>query len=187
MTVLRRSLATCLVVAAFTAVPAAAVTDPPYAAWHERPVKALSEEQIDDLGSGRGMGLALAAELNGYPGPRHVLDLAHELGLTPDQRAQTEALFEAMRAEAVRLGERIVEREAALDRLFADGEATDVAVREVAGEIGRLQGELRAVHLGAHLTMRDLLAPHQVARYAALRGYGAASHEHGHGGHAGHR
>jgi Spy/CpxP family protein refolding chaperone len=176
------------VVTALLAAPAAASESAsPYAGWHERPIKALSAEQIDDLRSGRGMGLALPAELNGYPGPQHVLDLADELELTAEQRAETEALFEAMRAEAVRLGERIIEREAALDRLFASGEATEAAVRKVAGEIARLQGELRAVHLGAHLTMRDLLTPHQVARYTEIRGYGSTSHGHGHGGHAGHQ
>jgi hypothetical protein len=34
-----------------------------------RPIKALSDQQVSDLRAGRGMGLALAAELNGYPGP----------------------------------------------------------------------------------------------------------------------
>jgi hypothetical protein len=31
------------------------------------------------------MGMAKAAELNGYPGPRHVLDLSPELHLTDAQ------------------------------------------------------------------------------------------------------
>ena len=53
----------------------------PYAGQEARDIKALSLEEIADLAAGRGMGLALAAELNGYPGPRHVLDLAPELGL----------------------------------------------------------------------------------------------------------
>ena len=33
------------------------------------------------------MGLALAAELNGYPGPSHVLELADKLELSAEQRA----------------------------------------------------------------------------------------------------
>ncbi|MGH6886831.1 MAG: hypothetical protein ACREGK_12240, partial [Geminicoccales bacterium] len=85
----------------------AASSDAAYAGWQARPVKGLSQEQVDDLLSGRGMGLALPAELNGYPGPRHVLDLAARLGLSPEQRDRTKALFEAMRARAVVLGERI--------------------------------------------------------------------------------
>ena len=40
----------------------------PYAGMQSRPIKALSEQQVADLQAGRGMGLALAAELNGYPG-----------------------------------------------------------------------------------------------------------------------
>ena len=47
----------------------------PYAGMQQRALKALSEDQIADLRAGKGMGLALAAELNGYPGPIHVLEL----------------------------------------------------------------------------------------------------------------
>lgn len=54
----------------------------PYAGLQQRSVKALSDQQIGDLRAGRGMGLALAAELNGYPGPLHVLEFAEKLGLT---------------------------------------------------------------------------------------------------------
>jgi hypothetical protein len=41
----------------------------PYSGMQTRPIKALSDQQVADLKAGRGMGLALAAELNGYPGP----------------------------------------------------------------------------------------------------------------------
>lgn len=51
----------------------------PYAGLEKRAVKALSDKQIADLQAGRGMGLALSAELNGYPGPVHVLELAERL------------------------------------------------------------------------------------------------------------
>ena len=59
-----------------------------------RSIKALSEQQVNELGAGRGMGLALAAELNGYPGPSHVLELADKLELSADQRAKVQRLFE---------------------------------------------------------------------------------------------
>ncbi len=49
-----------------------AAAQSPYAGMQARPIKALSAEQIADLKAGRGLSLALAAELNGYPGPRHV-------------------------------------------------------------------------------------------------------------------
>jgi hypothetical protein len=58
-----------------------------------RPIKALSEQQVADLQAGRGMGLALPAELNGYPGPAHVLELADKLGLSADQRASVHPSF----------------------------------------------------------------------------------------------
>jgi len=51
-----------------------------------RTVKVLSEQQITDLKTGRGMGLALAAEFNDYPGPSHVLELADALQLSDEQR-----------------------------------------------------------------------------------------------------
>ena len=47
---------------------ALAQSQKPYAGLEQRPVKALSEQQIADLRTGRGMSLALAAELNGYTG-----------------------------------------------------------------------------------------------------------------------
>ena len=183
----RRCTVALYLVASLAAPPATAEETSPYAGRHERPIKALSREQIDDYRAGRGMGLALPAELNGYPGPRHVLDLADELDLTAEQRSRIQTLFDEMRAGAVRLGERIVAGEAALDRLFAEGVATGEAVREAAVELGRLRGELRAWHLGYHLATREALTPHQTARYAELRGYGGASgpghHGHGRGGH----
>jgi hypothetical protein len=64
----------------------AALAQSPYAGMQTRPIKALSKQQVVDLKAGRGMGLALAAELNGYPGPIHVL--SDKLGLTPEQKAR---------------------------------------------------------------------------------------------------
>ena len=61
-------------------------TASPYASLVDREIKALSAEQLANLREGRGMGLSLPAELNGYPGPKHVLELADGLGLTPAQR-----------------------------------------------------------------------------------------------------
>src|SRR5436853_3380990 len=97
----------------------ASAQEQPYAGYEQRPTKALSEQQIADLKAGRGMGLALAAELNGYPGPMHVLELGDRLGLTADQRTRVQALFNDMKAEAVPLGEKLIAQEADLDRQFA--------------------------------------------------------------------
>ena len=70
------------------------------------------------------MGLAKAAGLNHYPGPAHVLALATELGLTPDQRARTEKLFKSMETEAISLGKQLIERERELHDMFASKSIT---------------------------------------------------------------
>ena len=108
---------------------AAANAQTPYAGMQTRPIKALSEQQMADLSAGRGMGLALAAELNGYPGPVHVLELADKLDLSPDQRVSIQRLFDSMKAEAVPLGSRLIEQEADLDRQFAGHTVTPDSLR----------------------------------------------------------
>ena len=143
----------------------------PYAEQAQREIKALSPEQIRGYLSGQGMGLALAAELNSYPGPRHVMELSAQLNLTDEQTAATRQSFERMQREAVRLGGLIVEQERRLDAMFAAGDAEAGRVRETAREIARLQGDLRFAHLQAHLEMRRILTPEQVSRYDELRGY----------------
>jgi Spy/CpxP family protein refolding chaperone len=164
---------TALAIGLVGVAPAAwAQTHQPYAGLQARPVKALSDQQIADLRAGRGMGLALAAELNGYPGPMHVLELATPLGLSDDQRAKVTALFDAMKQEAVALGERLIAAETALDRQFADKTITSSGLTEATRDIASLQGELRLAHLKYHLATLELLTPEQAARYATLRGYG---------------
>jgi hypothetical protein len=91
----------------------------PYVGQQTRTIKALSEDDIAALLKGEGMGMAKAAELNGYPGPAHVLALAKELKLTDEQRQQVQAIFDQMHTRAVMLGKEIVERERALDQQFA--------------------------------------------------------------------
>ena len=149
----------------------------PYAGMQTRAIKALSDQQVADLGAGRGMGLAMAAELNGYPGPSHVLELADKLELTPDQRKRIKAMFDAMKAEAVPVGERLIEQETKLDRLFADREITPSTLGAVTEEIGMTQGRLRQTHLKYHLAMMDVLSPAQLERYRELRGYGMKANQ----------
>lgn len=152
----------------------------PYAGEQSRTIKALSPQQIAGYRSGRGMGFAKAAELNHYPGPKHVLDLADELELTDAQRAETQAARETMRSEAIPLGKQVVAKEAALDALFADGRATPDTVRTLLREIARLKADLRFAHLNAHLTMRDVLTEQQIRRYDMLRGYASGVEHPGH-------
>jgi hypothetical protein len=160
---------------------ASAQAPQPYAGLQERPIKALSELQIADLKAGRGMGLALAAELNGYPGPSHLLELAGQLGLSPDQQAATRTLFEAMKAETILIGERLIGQEEVLDRLFANHTVTPEALQAAMTQIGETQARLREAHLKYHLSTVALLQPQQLTRYASLRGYTGGASEHHHG------
>ena len=182
------AVAVAILASATWPIPAAAqAADPqPYAGFQSRPIKALSDTQIDDYLNGRGMSLALAAELNGYPGPRHVLDLAEALDLSPAQRTRTDALFVAMQAEAAELGAHIVAEEAELERMFGEAAVSPAALERRVTSIARLQGRLRYTHLRFHLAMYDLLSAEQIDAYARLRGYGPDAAPNGHGGGHGH-
>jgi hypothetical protein len=149
----------------------------PYAGQQGRPLKALSAEEVAAYLEGQGHGFAKAAELNHYPGPKHVLELAGPLGLGGAQRARVQASFDAMHAEAVRLGREVVAAEQALDALFAQGAAAPDSLRAAVALAARLQGELRAAHLLAHLETRAALTAEQVALYDRLRGYGDGAHQ----------
>jgi Spy/CpxP family protein refolding chaperone len=151
----------------------------PYAGLEVRAIKALSEQQIADLRAGRGMELALAAELNGYPGPMHVLELADSMGLSDQQRAKMQELFAAMKAEAVALGEKLIAQEADLDRQFADKTITPARLSAGTDAIGSTQAALRGAHLRYHLLTVEVLTPAQVQRYGELRGYKTGTHQHG--------
>jgi len=158
--------------------PVVAVANPssPYAGQETRRIKALSDSDTEDYLTGKGMGFAKAAELNHYPGPRHVLDLAGPLGLTKTQRSQTERLFAKMQEGAIRLGKQIVEKELELDKLFSSGAVNESGLHALITEIARLQGELRFVHLKTHLAQKMILTDAQVRTYDSLRGYAANTH-----------
>ena len=144
----------------------------PYAGEQTRAIKALSPTQIDDLRAGRGMAMALAAELNGYPGPAHVLEWADALQLTPAPHQETSSLLAQMNAQARTLGEEVIQAEAALDGLFSNGHRLDEQTMVGAVERAALaQGRLRAAHLSYHLAMAKLLTAEQRSRYNVLRGY----------------
>ena len=143
----------------------------PYAGLQTREIKALSDQDIADLRAGRGMGLAMPAELNGYPGPSHVLELAGALGLSEQQRASVQALFDSMKAEAVPIGQKLLAAERDLERQFAARAITPERLKAATAEIGAIRGELRYTHLKYHLSTGALLSPDQSRRYAELRGY----------------
>lgn len=143
----------------------------PYSGLQQRQIKALSNEQIADLKAGRGMATALAAELNGYPGPMHVLELADQLRLTDEQRQRMAALMATMRRDAISAGEELIAAEAELDTLFASGRADEALLVTHMRRIAHAQGDLRLVHLRTHMPTRAALTSAQIEAYAKLRGY----------------
>jgi hypothetical protein len=173
-----KSIAMTAVVLGLTAGGASAQSYQPHAGFQSRSVKALSDQQIADLRAGRGMAMALPAELNGYPGPLHVIEQADALALTPMQVAGVQRLYDDMKVRAVALGERLIAQEAALDRQFASRAVTDATLAEATSAIGQTQAELRATHLQYHLRTMELLTSDQLRRYAAVRGYSGGGHGH---------
>src|SRR5882762_6671229 len=170
---MRRSISAALLLTS----AAAANAQTPYAGMQARPIKALSEQQVADLGAGRGMGLALAAELNGYPGPSHLLELSDKLGLKSDQNSTLKGMFDALKAETTPIRENLIVQEERLDRLFAEKTVSEQQVKDATRDIGETQGRLQNAHLSYHLQARAILQPSQIQRYAELRGYGAELQE----------
>ncbi len=151
----------------------------PYAGQDARVVKAFSADKVAGLREGRGLGYAKSAELNGWEGPLHVLELKGEMKLTPRQEQQIEAIRQSMLARARPLGERLIVAEQRLDALFQSESPSADAVEQAVAEIAAIEAQLRASHLVAHLETAPLLNPEQRKLYQEKRGYG-------HGHHAGH-
>jgi hypothetical protein len=174
---MNRAIAALAVMFVLAPITAWSQTHQPYAGFEARTIKALSDQQVADLRNGRGMSLALAAELNGYPGPMHTLELADSLGLSEQQRATVQNLFAAMKAEAIPLGEKLIVQEAELDRAFVHRTITAASLQAAMQEIGATQAALRETHLKYHLATVEALTPAQVRHYGVLRGY--AGHQPG--------
>jgi len=168
----------------FAIEPAVATSTPAqYAGEETREIKSLSQSEIADLLSGRGMGLARAAALNGYPGPMHVLELASQLKLSGSQEAKTREVFSRMQASAKDLGAQLVDAERSLDLLFKTKQVDQSSLARTLEKIATLQSRVRGVHLRAHMEQAALLTSEQISQYAKLRGYtgGASGPREGHG------
>ena len=159
---------------------ATASTKSPYIGEELNEIKSLSPGEINGLLQGNGMGFAKAAELNQYPGPRHVLDLADQLQLSNQQLAQTNQIFESMREKAINLGALLVGHERELDTLFSSELVSPAVLDSLLLKIGETRARLRGVHLHAHLEMKKILSHHQIMMYDSLRGYSNESQKHGH-------
>jgi Spy/CpxP family protein refolding chaperone len=133
--------------------------------------QSLSQEEAKQYLAGAGMGYAKAAELNQFPGPMHVLELADQLKLTAEQRAATTKLMDAHKAQARGLGSELVAAERELDQLFRAGKVDEAVLARAVRTSAAIVGEYRLAHLETHRRMRALLSDEQVKRYDELRGY----------------
>lgn len=142
-----------------------------YVGQERREIKSLSEEDVEQLKAGKGWGLAKAAELNGVPGPSHILEMSSEINLSDAQNEQIQTIFDEMQKQAIQLGERLILKEKELNSVFANGEINPKKLKELTSEIGAIRGELTFVHLQAHLKSADVLSVEQIKKYNMLRGY----------------
>lgn len=152
--------------------------DQPYSGQDQRLVASLSQKDIDDLRNGRGWGLAKSAELNGYPGPAHVLELKGDLSLADEQHSKISTFFNQMQAKAKKLGTQLIDAEIAVDDIFRGQIATPGELQNRLNRAARIRAELRAVHLTAHIQVTPLLSEKQRKKYADLRGYHGGGGEH---------
>lgn len=143
----------------------------PYAGMQGRAIKSLSDADIEELRRGGGWGLALPAELNGMPGPAHLLELRDEIPLSRDQVEEIRTLFEDMRQAAIPAGERLIAAETEIEAAFANGTVEETLLRHLLAKAESARTELRFIHLSQHYKTVALLTPQQIDRYQVLRGY----------------
>lgn len=129
---------------------------------------AFLEAEQQAIERGEGFGMALAADKNGYPGPKHVLDMKKELNLTPAQEAAMQKLFADMKAKALAKGKDVLLAEKRLEEYFAQGKSED-ELREETYRVASLRAELRWVHLATHLAAKKILTAQQIAAYQKMR------------------
>ncbi len=142
-----------------------------YVGQEKREIKSLSESDIEELENGKGWGFAKAAELNGVPGPIHLLEMKKEIRLSSEQIQKIEDIYQEMKKQAIPLGLELIELERRLNNHFANRTITDNLLHKLLGEIVQVRMKLRYVHLSAHLKTPDILTFEQITLYNELRGY----------------
>jgi hypothetical protein len=155
-------------------------TTAPYADLVDSPIRGLTQAEIDALRAGSGMQLALPAELNGFPGPKHVLELADPLGLNASQLQAVQQLYDATNAAARAGGEDVLKAYEAVDQWFRNGGGPSSELDALMSTLGEREAHLRGIHLQAHVDCKALLTAHQVELYKDLRGYGGSHTGHAH-------
>ena len=137
----------------------------------DRVIKSLSANDIKDLTLGNGMGLAKAAELNGYPGPKHVLEMQEELLLEKEQLTSIKLIFEEMKSQARSQGKIFISLEKSLNEHFSKATITNDTLESTLKNISEAKNNLRYIHLSAHIKTTEILSKNQIKKYNQLRGY----------------
>jgi len=174
-----KNIITAIAIGVFS-LSSLANTTSSYVGQETREIKALSQQDVLSYLNGKGLGYAKAAELNQYPGPSHVLEMAKNLNLSEEQVKLTQEIFNNMEERAQFLGKQFVDKEQELDHLFSKGTVDEVSLKKVLSDIGMLQSNIRFVHLSAHLEQKALLTKHQVNLYSKFRGYNNPHNSEGH-------
>lgn len=146
-------------------------TTSPYTEETGRQIKSLSEADIDELMRGGGWGLAKPAELNGYPGPSHLLSMKDEIGLTEEQVGRVQSILDDMQRRAIQEGQTFVAAERELDAVFKDRSVAESQLPALIDNAEESRSRLRMIHLSAHLEVTAILTAEQIAKYNELRGY----------------
>lgn len=136
-----------------------------------RLIKSLSAKDIEDLTLGNGMGLARAAELNGYPGPKHVLEMQEQLFLEKEQLTSINQIFEEMKSQAKSQGQILISLEKELNDYFSNTTITNDNLEKTSKKIAEAKSNLRYIHLSAHIKTTEVLSKSQIKKYNQLRGY----------------
>ncbi len=152
----------------------------PYAGQQTRSIKSLSNEDIHSLKTGKGWGLAKPAELNGVPGPAHILELKDQLALSEKQLLSIQALWDKMNQSARQYGELYLQSEEKIEQFFNSSSTDETVLSQLLTESASHLAELRYIHLQTHLKAKPILTQHQIVTYNTLRGYTDNSHSKGH-------
>ena len=142
-----------------------------YAGQENRTIKSLSPYDISELQRGGGWGLAKSAELNGVPGPSHLLEIKEEISLDPAQVESITKIYDQMKVHAIRQGKNLIALEQGLESHFSNRTITEPVLRSSLEAIAETRMELRYIHLVAHLKTPGILSEGQIKKYNTLRGY----------------
>lgn len=115
--------------------------------------------------------MAKLAELNGLPGPAHLLELKNEIDLTNDQLNEIQRLHDEMKEQAIKFGKRLIMGEGELEARFQSNPPTDTELKTMLLAIEKTRSQLRFIHLSTHLKTPHILTTQQIQTYNKLRGY----------------